>query len=255
MPTYHFYCDNPLIPNHGISFRQSGVDVAQTCNYLGCRLMLQPSHNVARGNSGAWAANGDWRIFWDGSTDNLQLRLEVKVGGGFYRVLIPNDSLALTTGVFAANTVLSPPGGGGWLYNNIGGIGGGWNPNNMVIPQSLGGTQLHIGANAHGASYGLAHIIARHPKMIGNCLANPAAAVPLSGLRDNLREASGPRSPGKGIKRIHKQYQNNRYRLHGVCNTQLVSIIVDEHQKVITMFDSHTQVGLGHHPILIREWN
>lgn len=244
----YYYCDNVAHGPKPLIYQT--ILPAPIC--LQCHNPTQAAQGVVRFNRA-----GDYDIVWHETGGNLHLMMRVQAAGGQVRhVLFPDDVLAYDTAAFDVNDNLPPPGGGNWFGGQLSNYGGGRPPgrNPPAVSASLNTTKLKLGQNVGQAGFGLAHVVRRHPEMLGTIVSNPTWPAGLNGLRDNLRGITATPQSGLGIRWIAVQ-DNGRYIMHGVSPAhQHGMLVVSAAYSLVTAFSGTNMGGLSHQPVYVRDW-
>lgn len=240
MPFY--YCNNaahakPLI------FHSAIVVAGHVCST--CHQPTLAANGVVR-----YTKINDYDIVWHEAGATLYLLLRV----GARSVLIPDDALPYDHVGFNPNDNLRSPGGGEW-FGPLSTFGGGRRIGNRVVSASLNRTTLKLGQNDAGNAFGLAHVVKRHPEMLGTLSASPAWPVDLAHLRDNLRGITAQPGRGVGVRWIAWQTNNQRYVIHGVSpGHQHAMLVISDDYNLITGYGGQNMGGLGQVPVTFRDW-
>ena len=243
----YYYCDNVAHGPKPLIYQT--ILPAPIC--LKCHNPTLPAQGVVRFN-----VAGDYDIVWHEVGGNLRLMMRVQVGAQVRQVLFPDDVLPYDTAAFAVNDNIPPPGGGQWFGGQISQYAGGRMPgrNPPVLGPGINTTKLKLGQNAANNGFGLAHIVNRHPQMLGTIVSAPAWPAGLDGLRDNLRGITATPQAGLGIRWVAMQ-DNDRYVMHGVSPThQHGMLIVSSAYSLVTAFSGTNMGGLGKNPVYVRDW-
>ncbi len=238
----YYYCANPAHARPLIFYAAIAIPghVCSTCHQA-----TQAANGVVR-----YTKVNDYDVVWHEVGQTLFLLLRV----GNRRVLLADDVLAYDHVGFSPNDNLTPPGGGKW-FGQMSNYGGGRRIGNRQLGPGMNNTTLKLGQNDVGNAFGLAHIVQRHPEMLGTLVAAPQWPANLDNLRDNLRGVTAQPGQGVGVRWVAWQTNNQRYVIHGVSpGHQHAMLVVSNGYNLITGYGGQNMGGLGQVPVTFRDW-